>query len=244
MLWYQRPVSDQPARLGRPRKGHLRRLPSIRRGKPLNNARYERIAQLTAEGRHTRLEVWAETYETQLTADQRRVWVQKQHKRALSKIEYILYQPEVKARIEAILVERHDRRMNIQDNEVLINADWIKKGLIENIGRAMQAVPVLDREGRAIGVYKSDYKAANEGFKLLGLDLGMFAQQHKHLHGAINPLEGNREDLLGRLRVLTDMLSDADLAGLGLQRIGTVEVRSQRVEGMGDEPGATISAVS
>ncbi len=57
--------------------------------------------------------------------------------------------------------------------------------------------------------------------ELLGLEQGMF--EHKHLHAKANPLDGNRDEIVGRLGVLLDQLSDRDLESIGLRRITVVE---------------------
>lgn len=59
--------------------------------------------------------------------------------------------------------------------------------------------------------------------ELLGLEQGMFEHKHKHLHAKANPLDGNRDEIVGRLGVLLDQLSDRDLESIGLRRITVVE---------------------
>jgi len=51
----------------------------------------------------------------------------------------------------------------------------------------------------------------------------MFEHKHKHLHAKANPLDGNRDEIVGRLGVLLDQLSDRDLESIGLRRITVVE---------------------
>jgi hypothetical protein len=65
--------------------------------------------------------------------------------------------------------------------------------------------------------------AAVKSLELLGLEQGMFERKHKHLHAKANPLQGNRDEIIGRLGALMDQLSDRDLEGLGLQRITVAE---------------------
>jgi hypothetical protein len=62
-----------------------------------------------------------------------------------------------------------------------------------------------------------------KSLELLGLEQGMFERKHKHLHAKQNPLAGNPNEIIGRLGVLLDQLSDRDLESLGLQRITVVE---------------------
>jgi phage terminase small subunit len=47
-------------------------------------------------------------------------------------------------------------------------------GLRENLERAMQRKPVLDKEGNEIGVYVYDGHVANKSLELMGKELGMF----------------------------------------------------------------------
>ena len=51
----------------------------------------------------------------------------------------------------------------------------------------------------------------------------MFERRHKHLHRNVNPLDGNRAEILQRLGVLLQHLSDRDLRDIGLERIEVVE---------------------
>ena len=51
----------------------------------------------------------------------------------------------------------------------------------------------------------------------------MFERTHKHMHHRADPLDGNRDELIGRLGVLLQRLTDRDLRGLGLQRLDVVE---------------------
>jgi hypothetical protein len=75
--------------------------------------------------------------------------------------------------------------------------------------------------------------AACKALELLGLEQSMFARQHKHLHAKVNPLDGNREEIIGRLGVLLDQLSEGDLESLGLRRLGAAgKQRDQAVPGI------------
>lgn len=53
---------------------------------------------------------------------------------------------------------------------------YVGNRLVENVERAMQAVPVLDREGNEIGEWTYQGQVANRGLELLGREVGMFAE--------------------------------------------------------------------
>ena len=49
-----------------------------------------------------------------------------------------------------------------------INQDWVIAKLVENVERAMQSIPVLDRQGGETGKYTYEGQVANTALKLLG----------------------------------------------------------------------------
>ena len=57
---------------------------------------------------------------------------------------------------------------------VSLTKEWILARLVENAERAMQAVPVLDREGNETGEYTYQGNVANRSLVLLGKEIGMF----------------------------------------------------------------------
>jgi phage terminase small subunit len=61
-----------------------------------------------------------------------------------------------------------------------ITQDYVLTRLRENVERAMQAVPVTDREGNATGVYEYEGAVANGALKLLGQHLGLFKERIEH----------------------------------------------------------------
>jgi hypothetical protein len=215
----------------------------IRRGEPMENARHERIAHALASGAKTAPLAWIEVYRRDIKTEAGRLsYVQKMTEAQKNAAQNIARRPDVKARVAAILKEWHDRRMSAEEDQFQFPKAAVLRGLVENYERAAGLVPVLEN-GVFMGVFKVDYKAANTSLELLGTELGMFIKQHKHLHQNANPLDGDRGEILGSLRVLTDRLSDADLRELGLQRLDTVEATSRRVNGAGDEQGETLPAV-
>lgn len=58
-----------------------------------------------------------------------------------------------------------------------ITQEWVLTRLRENVERAMQVEPVLDREGKAIGEYTYAGSVANGALTLLGKHLGMFVDR-------------------------------------------------------------------
>ena len=121
------------------------------------------------------------------------------------------------------LDEHHEKRMSIEMKDISVNRAYVTDRLIALVDRCMQAVPVLNKRGNATGQHKFEPNGAVKALELLGLEQGMFARQHKHLHVKTNPLDGNRNEIIGRLGVLMFQLSDRDLEGLGLRRITAAE---------------------
>ena len=54
---------------------------------------------------------------------------------------------------------------------------WVMERLKETVERAMQAVPVLDCEGKPTGEYTYQGAVANKALELIGKELGMFARK-------------------------------------------------------------------
>lgn len=59
---------------------------------------------------------------------------------------------------------------------VHLTKQWVLDRLIENASRAMQAVPVMSKDGPT-GEYKYDGSVANRSLELLGKELGMFVDR-------------------------------------------------------------------
>jgi phage terminase small subunit len=55
-----------------------------------------------------------------------------------------------------------------------IDQDFVIEKLVENIERAMQAVPVLDRKGQPTGVYRYEGHVVNEALRMLAKHTGGF----------------------------------------------------------------------
>ena len=107
--------------------------------------------------------------------------------------------------------------------DIKVSRTCVTDRLVTLVDRCMQAAPVLNRRGNATGQYRFEPNGAVKALELLGLEQGMFERKHKHLHAKQNPLDGNRNEIIGRLGLLLDQLSDRDLESLGLQRITLIE---------------------
>ncbi len=188
----------------------------------LANARHEQIAQLLARGA-TQLNAYVEVYKCHLSEDERKAWCDKQRANQPGGVHSICSRPDVRARVNVILDEHHERRMSIEMKDIQVNRAYVIDRLVTLVDRCMQAVPVLNKRGNATGQYRFEANGAVKSLELLGLEAGMFERRHKHLHAKVNPLDGNRVEILGRLGVLLDQLSEGDLESLGLQRIVVVE---------------------
>jgi phage terminase small subunit len=79
--------------------------------------------------------------------------------------------------------------------KTVLSRQWVIERLVENVERAMQAVPVLDHEGEATGEYSYQGNVANKALELLGKEIGMF----------VGPRE---DDLAMTLRVTIDAPPD------------------------------------
>lgn len=83
---------------------------------------------------------------------------------------------KIQERVAELLAERDemDRKAMEKAIESLgVDKAWVMGRLVENANRAMQAVPVIDDEGRIFG-YRYEGSVANRALELLGKELGMF----------------------------------------------------------------------
>lgn len=71
---------------------------------------------------------------------------------------------------DAIQAARDQRAARLE-----LSQDWVIDQLRENVERAMQKCPVLDRAGTATGEYTYQGSVANKALELLGKRLGMFS---------------------------------------------------------------------
>ncbi len=61
-----------------------------------------------------------------------------------------------------------------RSSRLQITQDLVIQGLIDNIERASQAVPVRNHKGEVFGEYRYQANAINKAYELLGKHLGMF----------------------------------------------------------------------
>ncbi len=59
-----------------------------------------------------------------------------------------------------------------------ISQAWVVERLVANATRAMQAVPVVDRDGNPTGRYNYQGSVANRALELLGKHIGLWAERH------------------------------------------------------------------
>ena len=96
----------------------------------------------------------------------------------------LLRNPQIQAEIASI---RNDVEI-----EATVDRSFVVANLRENVARAMQAVPVLDRDGNETGEYKYQGSVANRSLELLGKTLGMFVEVldvHTTFHDSVAALE-------------------------------------------------------
>lgn len=83
----------------------------------------------------------------------------------------LLSDPRIVAEIKAGMARRARR--------IGLSADWVVSKLVEQVGRAMQAEPVTDVQGKPTGEYRYEGAVANKALELLGRHLGMFQDKIK-----------------------------------------------------------------
>ena len=79
------------------------------------------------------------------------------------------------AKVQQRMVElraQHARRWDV-------SRDWVVKRLRVNVGRALQAIPVLDNKGHRTGEYTYQGAVANKSLELLGRDIGMWPDKQE-----------------------------------------------------------------
>jgi len=101
--------------------------------------------------------------------------------------------PEIGARI--LELETKSREDAIERST--IDRNYVLNGIKTNVERALQATPVLDRDGKPTGEWRYEGSVANAGYQLLGKELGMFAD--RTLIGSLDTeIEGMTSEQLRR----------------------------------------------
>jgi hypothetical protein len=161
----------------------------------LKNSKYERMAQLMAQGKTPSLAYAA---------------VHPKAKRPEANIgRFMKSHPEIAQRAAEIA------QTAITDEKIVLTAAqqvatvdkaYVLRNLKEIVERCMQSAPVLDRDGDQVYVetptgqvapaYGFDAKPAVAALKLLGLEIGMFVQRHAQVNDPFANLPAEQVQLI------------------------------------------------
>lgn len=128
----------------------------------LSNAKHERFAQGIASGKK---------------ADQ--AYVDAGYAPDRGHASRLASQGSIRQRVSEILspgAERITESVVEGAEKVNLTKQWVLDRLIENASRAMQAVPVMSKDGPT-GEFRYDGSVANRSLELLGKELGMFVDR-------------------------------------------------------------------
>lgn len=150
----------------------------------LNNPKHEHFAQLVAKGESATKAYALAGYSEQGAAQS---------------ANRLLKTADVRARVAELQNAVAERAVE----KAALDRTWVISKLRENVERAMEAVPVFDREGKESGVFTYQGSVANKALELLGKELGMFKDRIEHSGPNGGPMEIERIDL--------SRLSDAEL---------------------------------
>lgn len=144
----------------------------------LDNARHEKFCQLTAQGfkRH-------EAYnQAGYDCKSKQVAMQSGVK--------LFQRPTIKARVLEIEQTLSEKALTNAGLDRL----WVLNGIKANIERAIQAKPVLDKQGRPTGTYKADLAVANRGYEMIGKEFNMFGDRvtFEGLDGELDGMNGDQ----------------------------------------------------
>ncbi len=92
---------------------------------------------------------------------------------------------------------------------VSVSKGWVLQNLRDIVERAMQAVPVTDKEGRETGEWRFDGSVANRGVELIGKELGMFVE--RKVIGLQDLRNASADDLLAILSEIDSMTGTQQL---------------------------------
>ena len=115
---------------------------------------------------------FCEEYVVDLNATQAAIRAGYSEKTAYSKGSALLKKVEVQARVAELKTDK--------SAETKLTAAYVISGLMDNYNRAMQAEPVLDREGNPTGEYRYEGNVANKALELLGKHLKLFTDKVEH----------------------------------------------------------------
>ena len=115
----------------------------------LKNPRWERFSQLLAQGK-----TQSEAYQTA------------GYKPSRANASVLKANQSIQARVAELHTGMAER--------FVVTRQWVIDQLVENVRRAMQAVPLRDADGNVVGVFRYDGRTANRALELLGKEIGMF----------------------------------------------------------------------
>ena len=136
----------------------------------LRNLRYERFACGLAEGKPA--------YQAYIDAGFAKAGAAQSASRLLKS-----QRAGIRERVAETLQEREQidaEGTKLAIERTAIDKEWVIERLRENVERAMQARPVLDRAGNPTGSYVYNGAAANRALELLGKELGMFVEKREN----------------------------------------------------------------
>ena len=136
----------------------------------LRNPRYERFAYGLAEGKPA--------YQAYIDAGFAKAGAAQSASRLLKS-----QRAGIRERVAEILQEREQidaEGTKLAIERTAIDKEWVIERLRENVERAMQAQPVIDRAGNPTGSYVYNGAAANRALELLGKELGMFIERREN----------------------------------------------------------------
>ena len=136
----------------------------------LRNPRYERFAYGLAEGKPA--------YQAYIDPGFAKVGAAQSASRLLKS-----QRAGIRERVAEILQEREQidaAGTKLAIERTAITKEWVIERLRENVERAMQAQPVIDRAGNPTGSYVYNGAAANRALELLGKELGMFIERREN----------------------------------------------------------------
>ena len=136
----------------------------------LRNPRYERFAQGLAEGKPA--------YQAYIDAGFAKAGAAQSASRLLKS-----QRAGIRERVAETLQEREQidaEGTKLAIERTAIDKEWVIERLRENVERAMQVRPVMDRAGNPTGSYVYNGATANRALELLGKELGMFIEKREN----------------------------------------------------------------
>jgi|SRR5579872_581121 len=94
----------------------------------------------------------------------------------------LAYRMVRKPEVQAKVTELRKAATSLALEHTAVDRAFVLDGLKANFLRAMQAVPVLDAQGRPTGQYTWAGSVANRALELMGKELGMFADKSEANH--------------------------------------------------------------